>query len=118
MRLFQIQIEIDASPDRVWAIVRDVERWPEWTPTVKSVRLQPPGPLAVGSRAAIRQPRLPPALWQVTELDDPRRSFTWVNAAPGLRVIAKHWVEGRGDKCSVTLSVSFDGLLAGPVAFL
>ena len=83
MRLFQIEIEIGAAPDVVWATMRDVERWPEWTPTVTSVRLRTPGPLSVGSRASIRQPKLPPALWCVTELDDSNRTFTWVNAAPG-----------------------------------
>ena len=116
MRLFQIEIEIGASPDLVWATMRDVERWPEWTPTVTSVRLRTPGPLTVGSRASIRQPKLPPALWCVTEVDDANRTFTWVNAAPGVRVTAKHSVEPRGDGSRATLSVSFDGLLGGVVA--
>ncbi len=94
---FQIEIEIHAPPDRVWALMRDVERWPQWTPTVTSVRLLKRAPLAVGSRAVIRQPKLPPARWQVTELDEPGRSFTWVNSAPGIKVTGKHWVEAAGD---------------------
>jgi hypothetical protein len=69
MTFFQIETEINASAELVWATMRDVERWPERTPTVTSVRLRTPPPLAVGSRAMIRQPKLPPALWRVVDLD-------------------------------------------------
>ena len=62
MTFFQTETEIDASAELVWATIRDVERWPEWTPTVTSVRLRTPLPLAVGSRAVIRQPKLLPKL--------------------------------------------------------
>ena len=50
MTFFQVETEINASAELVWATMRDVERWPEWTPTVTSVRLRTPLPLAVGSR--------------------------------------------------------------------
>jgi len=92
MRFFQIETEINASAELVWATMRDVERWPEWTPTVVSVRLQTLPPLTIGSRAVIRQPKLPPALWRVVALEDSLRSFTWVNSALGVRVIAEHMV--------------------------
>lgn len=113
MTFFQTEIEIKASAELVWATMRDVERWPEWTPTVTSVRLRTPPPLAEGSRAVIRQPKLPPALWRIVELDDSLRSFTWVNTAPGVSVIAKHSVVPFGERSRVTLSLRFEGLLAG-----
>ena len=117
MTLFQIETEINASADLVWVTVRDVERWPEWTPTVTSVRLWTPPPLAVGSRALIRQPKLPPAFWRVVELDDSLRSWTWVNSAPGVRVVAKHLVVPSGERSRVRLSLHFEGLLAGILGF-
>jgi uncharacterized protein YndB with AHSA1/START domain len=52
-------IDIQASPERVWEILVDVERWPEWTPTVLSVQREDSGALSVGSRAYIRQPKIP-----------------------------------------------------------
>src|ERR1044072_9136329 len=89
MRDFHIAVDINAPSKRVWEIMRDVERWPEWTPTVKSVRLDGGGALMLGSRAMIRQPKLAPAKWQVTDLDDRAMSFTWVTRGPGVRVGAR-----------------------------
>lgn len=117
MTLFQIETEISASAELVWATMRDFERWPDWTPTVTSVRLRTPPPLAVGSRAVIRQPKLPPALWRMVELDDSLRSFTWVNSAPGVRFVAKGSVVPFGERRRVRLSLGFEGLLAGILGF-
>jgi len=118
MKDFQIEVEIRASPDVVWSVMRDVERWPEWTPTVTSVRLLDQAPLAVGSRAIIRQPKLPPAKWRVTELDDMGRSFTWISKSPGTRVIARHGVKPHGEGSLATLFLRFSGVLAGLLAYL
>jgi carbon monoxide dehydrogenase subunit G len=115
---FSIQIEVQAPPARVWDIMRDVERWPEWTPTVTSIRLIDRGPLTVGTRAIVRQPKLPPAKWRVTELDEGRRRFTWVSSGPGVRVIARHSVEALGEGSRATLSLRFAGVLAGLLACL
>ena len=113
MRNFQIHVDIQAPPDLVWSVMRDVERWPEWAPTVTKVRLTRCGPIAPGCRAIVHQPKLPPALWRVTELDDARRSFTWTSGGPGLRVIARHGVEVSGAGSRAMLSIRFDGLLGG-----
>jgi len=51
------------------------------------------------------------------ELDDWLRSFTWVNSAPGVRVLAKHLVVPFGDRSCVRLSLRFDGLRAGILGF-
>ena len=116
MTEFHIDVEIRASPEVVWAVIRDVERWPEWTPTVTSVRLLDGGPLNVGSRAVIRQPGLPPAKWRVTELDDAGMTLTAVSSAPGICVIAHHGVKYSGAGSRATLSVRFSGVLAGVLA--
>jgi hypothetical protein len=111
---FRIDVAINASPDRVWSVMRDVERWPEWTPTVRRIRRLDKGPLAVGSRVVLSQPKLPPAKWKVTELDDARRCFTWETWSPGMRLRARHWVEETGKTSRATLSLQFSGLL-GPL---
>lgn len=107
-------IDIQAPPDRVWAAMRDIEHWSEWTPTVISIRPLDPGPLAVGTRAIVRQPKLFPARWQVTELDE-GRGFAWITRSPGILVTARHSVEGTTNGARATLSLDFGGPL-GPLA--
>jgi hypothetical protein len=72
----------------------------------------------VGSRAIIHQPKLLPAKWLVTELDDPGFSFTWESRGPGVRVIARHFVETSSAGSQATLSLRFSGILAGLLARL
>jgi uncharacterized membrane protein len=112
---FSAVVHIEAPPDEVVAVLFDVERWPEWTSTMTRVRRLDQGPLAVGSRAEVRQPKLPPALWQVTELDA-QRGFEWETRGFGLKLEAGHLVEQDMTGSRVTLSLRFSGLLASLVA--
>ena len=118
MSRFCTSIDIKAPPERVWAAFVDVESWPRWTPTVSSVRLLDPGPLAIGSRAEIRQPRLPVAIWQVTVLDESAGLFAWVSRRRGIAVTAVHCVEPLPAGAHATLSLSFTGLFGSFIARL
>lgn len=102
-------IDIDAPPERVWAVMTDIERWPEWTASVTNVELLQPGPLAVGSEARISQPRFGTWTWRVTTLD-PGASFTWETARPGTRMVATHTVVPRGAGSGARLVVDSNGL--------
>ena len=85
-------IEIDAEPGVVWDVFADVERWPEWTASVRRlVALDGPG-IEVGRRFEITQPRFPKLVWQVTAVE-PGRSWTWAQRSPGGTTLATHWVE-------------------------
>jgi uncharacterized membrane protein len=111
-------IDINAPHDQVWAIMADVERWPEWTPSIKSVERLEQGPFTTGSRARVRQPRLPVAVWTVTSFE-PGRSFEWQNSSPGLHSRAVHSVEPTGpDTSRVTLSIDWSGLAAPIIRLL
>ena len=89
-------VEIDAPAGDVWEVFSDVERWPEWTPSVtRLVALDGPG-LAVGKRFEIKQPRMPKLVWEVTELF-PGTSWTWVQRSPGGLTVARHDVIAESD---------------------
>jgi uncharacterized membrane protein len=82
-------VDVAAPVDRVWQVLVDVERWPDWTDSVSSVRLLDPGPLAVGSRVRVSQPRIPTGTYTVTALE-PGSGFTWEQRQPGSTVSAHH----------------------------
>lgn len=112
MRDFSISVDIKATPERVWQVMTDGERWAEWTPSVTSVEILDK-PLRVGSRATIRQPELPPAKFKVTALE-PGKSFTWATGFPGIiYVYAHHSVEPGRLGTRATLRLRFDGLAGG-----
>ncbi len=116
-RRFSTAIDIAAPPSRVWPVMRDVERWHEWTPSIRSIERLDGGPFAPGSRARVRQPKLPPAVWQVTDLSE-NRSFTWVSRAPGLLVTGVHAIEATPSGSRVILSIAYGGLMGGLLAWL
>ena len=104
-------IDVDADAARVWAVITDVERWPEWTASVTSVHLLDPAPLRVGSRALIDQPRLPRTEWTVTSIDA-GREFVWEATRPGVRTTATHGVEPLDEgRSRATLSIRQEGWL-------
>ena len=108
----QHTVTIAADPARIWSVLVDVERWPGRIPTVDTVERLDPGPLAVGSRTRLSQPRLPTAVWTVTELTE-GSSFTWESRSPGVTIVATHVVEPHPEGGRLTLALSLSGPLAG-----
>jgi uncharacterized membrane protein len=88
---FESSVVIQAPPARVWEVFSDVQRWPEWTETIDSVERLDDGPIQVGARTRIRQPKLPVAVWTVTELVE-GEYFEWVSRGPGIRTTGGHRV--------------------------
>jgi hypothetical protein len=108
---FRYAVEIQAPPSRVWSVLLDVERWPQWTTSVARVKRLEIGPLTLGSRTRIYQPRLSAAVWKVTALDEAHRSFSWSARTIGTKVLAVHQVEKYGTGCRVTLELYYSGIL-------
>ena len=108
MKDYSISVQIDAPPEQVWVVMSDVERWHEWTPTITSVRRTNTGPFRIGARARVHQPKLLPADWVVTSLEE-GRSFDWESRAPGVLVLARHRVDPVPGGSRVTLSIQYSG---------
>jgi uncharacterized membrane protein len=100
-------ITIDAPIEVVWSVFTDVERWPTWTSSVTSVELIE-GPMRLGAKARIRQPRLPTVIWEVTQWE-PGRSWTWTAESPGARTEASHVLTRVGDGTLVEQSINASG---------
>jgi carbon monoxide dehydrogenase subunit G len=116
MPRFQHVISIGAPPERVWDVLVDIERWPARIPTVDQAERLDDGPLAVGARTRLAQPKLPEAVWTVTELT-PGSAFTWTSTSPGVRVTASHLVEPAPEGSRLTLAIDLGGWMA-PVGWL
>ena len=111
----RVSITIDAPIEVVWAIFTDVERWPTWASSFTSVELID-GPMRLGAKARIRQPRLPTVVWEVTRWE-PGRSWTWTASGPGLRTDASHVLTRSGDGTVAEQSITSSGPLGRLIAF-
>jgi hypothetical protein len=113
--LNETTVTIAAAPERVWPILVDVESWPGLTESMTSVKRLEGGPLQVGSRVRIHQPKLPPATWTVTELV-PDERFVWTARGPGFLSTAHHEITPAGDgQTRLRLAVEQAGPLGGLV---
>jgi uncharacterized membrane protein len=110
-------LSIAAPGESIWGALAAVVAGPEWLPTVTSVQALDGAPLSVGARYTIRQPKLRPASWVVTELE-PTRRFLGRARSPGVLMVADHTIEENSPGNSlVTLRFSFSGLLGAPLAW-
>lgn len=99
---------IQASPERVWQVFSDVERWPQWTPTVDSVERLDAGRIHIGAKTRIRQPKLPVAIWEVTDLKE-GEYFEWMSKAPGIKTIGGHRVISTPEGTVATATIIHEG---------
>lgn len=102
---------IAAPIDAVWAVLEDVERWPTWTPTVRTATLLDPGPLRPGTRVRLDQPRLPTVTWTVDRVDE-GRSFSWVSGGRVALSRGDHRLTPDGDTTQLELVFEQHGIAA------
>jgi uncharacterized membrane protein len=108
---FERSIDIDASQQRVWDVLSDLEAWPQRIETVDVVQLLTPTPMGEGSHVRLKQPKLPEGTWEVTVWDAPSY-FEWRQKSGGVTTVAGHRVEALADgRSRLTLTLDMRGLL-------
>jgi Polyketide cyclase / dehydrase and lipid transport len=117
MSTYKMVEDILAAPDTVFAVLCDVDRWPNWTPTMTRVKRLEGGVFGLGSRTELEQPKLKTTVWTVSDFVA-GQSFTWVTRSPGVLMTAAHAVEAHVSGCRVTLSIEVRGWLQGLVTLL
>ncbi|MFI0368293.1 SRPBCC family protein [Actinomadura sp. 1N219] len=114
---FETTVDIDATPETVWNILKDVERWPEMTASINRVELLDK-PVALSSRARVFQPKLPAAIWTITAFTE-NKTFTWESRSPGVTTTAAHEIVTKPDgTVSVHLILDQKGPLAPIMSLL
>jgi hypothetical protein len=79
MKRFAATTAIKAAPDRIWAILVDATRYPEWNPTVSKVD----GRIAPGERIALHVTINPGRAFPVTVATfEPPRRMVWRGGMP------------------------------------
>ncbi|QJB70060.1 SRPBCC domain-containing protein [Parasphingorhabdus halotolerans] len=114
---FRNKIEIAASPSQIWSILIDFEKWPQWSDSFSALQRLDDGPVGLGSRIRIKQPRLFPRNWTITEWN-PDNSFSWISKGGGVTSFANHWIETDRDVCTFHQSMNISGFLGRPTAIL
>ena len=108
-----VYAESSASSERLFDVVSDVTSWPDLLSTFTSVTPADDSPRAmrIGARFDVRQPRLPDATWEITELT-PGHSFTWMARARGVTSTAMHRVSALPSGSRIDLELEWSGPLA------
>jgi hypothetical protein len=120
VRTIHTGIAIERPAAAVWAILADIDRWPEWNPFAKAR-----GRLAVGERleVEIRPPGQKPMTFRPTVVKlDPGVELRWLGhlGIPGL-FDGEHGfrLEPAGaESCRLAHFETFTGLLAAPILWL
>jgi uncharacterized membrane protein len=105
-------VTISAPADTVWDVLTDLEAWPEMTASMTSVERVEPGPIKVGARVRIKQPKLPPMEWTVTEVVAGQR-FVWEATTPGARTSAAHTLLELPGETTLRLEIEQHGPMSG-----
>ena len=50
---FSASVEIDATAEKAWALLKDVEEWPKWIPSLKKIEKVSGEPLGKGSQVLV-----------------------------------------------------------------
>jgi hypothetical protein len=84
MKTMSATIQIDASPMTVWAILTDLNSYPDWNPLFREAS----GQIAVGSRITLRavhpaNGRLMTVKPKIT-VADPGAELRWTSSLPGI----------------------------------
>jgi hypothetical protein len=84
VRQISAQIQIGAQPERVWAVLTDLARYPQWNPLFREAS----GQIAVGSRLTLKS--VNPAKGRLMTVRpkvlaaEPGRELRWVARLPGI----------------------------------
>ena len=103
---------INALPGDIFNVLMDFGQWNQWTASITGMSLLNNDRPGTGARIKVLQPKLPPAIWTITE-SLPDRSLTWEKRSFGLVMLSEHLIVTGNNKTSVIIRMTYQGPLAG-----
>jgi len=111
---FSASAEINASPEKAWVLLNNVEEWPKWVPSLKKIEKVTKEPMGVGSRVLVVARSLITVnlLMTITEFVAGRR-VVMEGKVLGVKMTRYYEMEPVGqDKAKLTAGGEVSGLLA------
>ena len=110
---FSSSVEISAPPERVFALVDNLEEWPQWIPSIKRIEKVSEGPLSEGSqiRVTAKSGITVTLLMTITEFI-PGRSGVMQGKVLGTRMTRYYSFEPTERGTKLTAGGEVSGLLA------
>ena len=102
------EVDIAAPPERVWEVLTEFQKWPEWNSDVKSMSYA--GPLAPGTQ--FRWKAGPGTIVSTLDHIEPPRYVAWHGRTLTIDAYHEWWLESRDGGTHVKTQESFYGLLA------
>ena len=98
-----------ASPELVWAVIADVDRWPSWNPGYRAAHLD--GPIAAGTVGAVTLANGRQRAFTVIDAK-PQASLVLGGGGPGVRMGFHHTIESLPTGgARVSMAATIDGPL-------
>lgn len=111
MSRYAHKVRIEAPAAEIWAVMLDLESWPEWASQFKRLDRIDPGPLALNTRVRVTPKGNPASTWTITEYEE-GRSFTWAaSLMPGVRITGGHILMPDGNATTAEFWLEASGAL-------
>jgi hypothetical protein len=105
-----VSCDIQAPPDRIWALLTDADGFPRWNTTVTSLR----GPIALGQTLELKVPSAPTRTFRpkVTAFE-PGKSMVWSDGmAPMFKGVRTYTLAPKaGGSTEFTMDEVFSGVM-------
>jgi uncharacterized protein YndB with AHSA1/START domain len=102
------EIQIEAEPHTVFAVISAIESWPSWNPDIRSVKLE--GPVQPGTE--FRWKAGPGSISSTLQVVDPPREIAWTGSTMGIRAIHVFRFEPRDGGTFARSEESWEGFFA------
>jgi len=110
---FSASIEINATPEKAWALLNNVEEWPKWIPSLKKIEKVTKGPMDVGSRVlVVARSLITVNLWMTITEFVPGRRVVMEGKVLGVKMTRYYELEPVNGRAKLTAGGEVSGLLA------